>query len=478
MPTTIDFSDLFRKPIAWVNAMLGRNAIHDPASIRQKVIHGGAWALTGYALSQIVRLVGNLIMTRLLAPETFGVMSVATTLMVGLGMMSDLGLQPNVIQSSRGKDPAFLNTVWCIQILRGTTIYSISLIAAVALYIAQQFHWIPSNVAYGDPSLPGIVAAVCLVVFIGGFDSTKILEASRNLQLRKIVLIDLSSQLSALLFMLVWAVNYPSVWALVGGALMGAVTRVTLTHLTLDGSDNVIRFERSSFVEILNFAKWIFASSILGFLVNNGDRLLLASLSNSADFGVFAIASLLYLSVETTVTKIIGDVCFPALSQVARQNPERLKNLQYRFLFVVGGLAYCGAGALYASGFKIVSLMFDARYHDAGWMLEILSVGLIAVPYRIHLQSAVALGKPKILAAAVAVRLITLLLGIVLGFYFDGMRGALMGMAASQLTQIPYAMACSVRLGLLDLKRELPAIPLVLVGFATGKIFVSLLNLL
>ncbi len=69
--------------------------------------------------SQGIRLGGNLIMARLLMPEMFGIMVIATTVSVVLHLLSDVGFRQNIIQSPRGNDPAFLNTVWTAQIIRG-----------------------------------------------------------------------------------------------------------------------------------------------------------------------------------------------------------------------------------------------------------------------------------------------------------------------------------------------------------------------
>ena len=79
----------------------------------------------------IIRFGSNLVMTRLLMPEAFGVMSIATTVMVGLAMFSDLGLRQFIVQSSRGNDPSYLNTAWAIQILRGALLWVVSVAVSV-----------------------------------------------------------------------------------------------------------------------------------------------------------------------------------------------------------------------------------------------------------------------------------------------------------------------------------------------------------
>ena len=68
-------------------------------SLKQRVLNASAWSLAGYGISLAIRFGSNLVMTRLLVPEMFGVMAIATIVMVGLAMFSDLGLRQSIVQS-------------------------------------------------------------------------------------------------------------------------------------------------------------------------------------------------------------------------------------------------------------------------------------------------------------------------------------------------------------------------------------------
>src|SRR5947207_1772677 len=99
------------------------------ASLKNRVLRAGVWTLASFGIRQAIRFGTNLVMTRLLVPEMFGVMAIATTVMIGLAMFSDVGLKQNVIHSRRGNEEAFLNTIWVIQIGRGLTLW----VAAIVL---------------------------------------------------------------------------------------------------------------------------------------------------------------------------------------------------------------------------------------------------------------------------------------------------------------------------------------------------------
>jgi O-antigen/teichoic acid export membrane protein len=88
-------------------------------TLKQRALRAGGWSIAGYGLSQTIRLGSNLVMTRLLAPEMFGVIAIAMMVTVILSMLSDIGLRQNIVQSRRGDDPAFLDTAWVVQVVRG-----------------------------------------------------------------------------------------------------------------------------------------------------------------------------------------------------------------------------------------------------------------------------------------------------------------------------------------------------------------------
>ncbi len=104
-------------------------------TLRQRSIHAGLWTIGGHALSQVIRLASNLILTRLLVPEMFGLMTLANLLLVGVWLFSDLGLKQSVVQSSRGHEPTFLNTAWVVQIVRGIVMWLMALLVALGVYI-------------------------------------------------------------------------------------------------------------------------------------------------------------------------------------------------------------------------------------------------------------------------------------------------------------------------------------------------------
>ncbi len=434
------------------------------------MLSAGAWSFGGYGLNLALRLGTNLLMTRLLVPEMFGTMAIAIIVMNGLAMFSDLGLRQSIVQSKRGNDPAFLNTAWSIQIIRGGLLWLVALGISMLVAHANSRGLVPKDSVYADPNLPYVIAILAFGTVIVGFGSTKTAEASRNLVLGRLMLIDIIGQIAALVCMFGWIWVDRSIWALVAGSICWSLAITLLSHIWLPGTANRWQWDPSAVRDIIHFGKWIFISSILAFLAANGDRLLLGSLIDVTLLGVYVIAFQIFSSIEQVLAGIIGNVSFPALSEIARERPAALKAGYYRIHMAVASVAYTSSGALMISGQSVIDLLYDHRYAQAGWMLQVLAAALLAVPFQIAIQCFVALGMPHVLSRVLALRLVVLAVAMVGGYHLFDVPGALFGFVASHLLCLPMIIFHSVRYGLFDLRRELLFLPMLGVGMAVGGI--------
>lgn len=447
-------------------------------SLRQRVLSAGAWSLAGYGSNLVIRFGSNLLMTRLLRPEMFGVMAIASVVLTGLGMFSDLGMKPNVVQSKNGDSPVFLNTVWVTQIVRSAIIWCAALCASLLITFLNYWGLIGANSVYSNPAVPPVIVLLSFSMVISGFESTKILQAARHLALRRLTSIEVATQLSSLLAMLAWVSIDPSIWALVAGTLCGSLARTILSHLWLPGVNNRWQWDSASFREIIAFGKWIFLSSALYFFAGSGDRMLLGALVNATILGTYAIAYLFYSSIDTILMRIVEDVSYPALGEVFRKDPKNLINGYYRFHALIASLTYFSAGALFMSGQAIINFLYDPRYHLAGHILEILAVALLTIPFRMATQSFLLLGQARLYFQLNIIRMATLFVAVPLGFYAFGLDGAVWGIVLSYFSSLPMIVTKSIEYEFFDFRREILALTAVIAGVVAGIVLSHLLGVL
>ena len=424
--------------------------------------------LAGYVLSQLLRLASSLVLTRLLAPDIYGVMSIGYMVVTALVMFSDVGLAAGAIQNRHGDEPAFLNVTWIVQIVRGALIMVLALALSAALALGVLDGVLPANSVYVDPRIPGMLAVVSLYGLVSGFESTKVYLARRHLVLAQLTKIDLLGQALGTGFVIVWAYVSPSVWALALGWVFGALVKTVLTHTALPGDRNRWQWSATAFQEVFHFGKWTVLSSIFSFLLSSGDRLLLGAILNATTMGFYSIAGLLLSAVQSAVSKVVGYAVLPALSEVARSRPHDLKATVYRIRRPLDLVCLLAAGMLFFLAPPIIHLLYDARYTSAGWMLSLLALTLIATRLEVFDQCLLALGKVRLLSALNAVRLVALYALVPLGYLMLKVEGAVAAVAVSALLNSVVVLGLQTHLGLIDVRKELMAIPMLGAGLLAG----------
>jgi O-antigen/teichoic acid export membrane protein len=438
-------------------------------SLRRRAISAGSWNLGALVVSQVMRLGGNLVMARLLVPEMFGIMVISTTVAVILGLLSDIGLRQNIIQSKRGDDPVFLNTAWTVQILRGFILCFLSLLVAGFVWLAQVFSLWPAGSTYATPELPLVLAITSISAIIYGFQSTKVALAFRVFQQRKVVLTELFAQLAALLVMFVVGYLTGSIWSLVASSLVSAVVTILLGHIWLYGPPNRLQWDKSALRELVTFGRWIMLSSAVGVLATQGDRIWFGGSMSAAELGIYSIAILLLGAIELGTGRIVSAVALPAFSEAVRSNNlERLRKLYYRFRLVVDLALLFACGFLFTASPLIIGWLYDARYEGAGSMLAILSLSFFTLRFTLAHQAWLALGLTKYQAVDNVIRFLSLCVLLPVLLSMGGISYAIWGVALHRLPTLFLVVYINRRLGLLDIKRELVVLPMLGVGVLCG----------
>ncbi len=442
---------------------------------RKHVIWSSVWVFGGQIAGQVLRLLTNLIMTRLLVPEMFGVMAVANTVIIGLALCSYIGLHHNIIQSSRGDDADFLNTAWTMQVIRGVILWVVALLIAAGLYYSNQLGLLPVDSVYAQPILPIIIAVLAFTPLLSGFESTKLAQASRHMQVGKLAVIELGCQFIGLLSMVAFAMVQKTIWALVLGSMITAFSKVILGYVALSGPRNYFKWERKAVSDLFHFGKWILLTTIMGFFAKNGDKLILGALITPQLLGVYSIAAFMTTALQDVLYRWGGAVPLPVLSRVYREGDTKsLAEAYYRFSFPFNLATLFLAGFLFNAGYVVIDMLYDSRYIEAGRMIQFLSLALIGARVVLAEQLFVAIGKPKLSVPMNILQLIVLFGGVAPAYHYYGMYGAILVIAFTVLLTLPIIWYFLRRYGVLNWKKELMTLPALPLGYAASVLFVIL----
>jgi O-antigen/teichoic acid export membrane protein len=212
----------------------------------------------------------------------------------------------------------------------------------------------------------------------------------------------------------------------------------------------------------------VFVSSFIGVFALNADRIVLGGLVPAGMLGQYAIASTIVGAMHGIFTKLYGTVAMPAMSETVRADRQALRTVFYRLRTPSDVALFLSAGLLAGCGSLLIDLLYDHRYQDAGWMVQILAFSLLWTRHSASQLLYLALALPKQVAIINATRFVAVFLALPAGYYLGGMKGALWGLSLHQAVIAILVFRFNSVLRINDFRREFGVLLALPVGYALG----------
>ena len=243
-------------------------------TLRRKVSTGLFWeggaALIGQGLSFLV----SLLLARLLAPEYFGLISIATLAISSLVFFQELGFSAALVYRQDDVEAAANTAHWTI-IASSVVLYIIGFI--LAPLVARFFR---------SPEVTPILRVLALTIVISSLSRVSYTLLFKDMAFKKKVLPELLASLAGSVTSLLLALAGWKVWALVSGELVNASFATILVYLFYPWRPK-LQFVRSLFREMFGYGKHIAASQILIFGITNVDDMFVGRMLGQAALGQY-----------------------------------------------------------------------------------------------------------------------------------------------------------------------------------------------
>lgn len=416
---------------------------------------GASWTTLGFVVSYGIRLLSTLILTRLLAPDVFGLMSLAWVFIGAISMLSDIGTTPSVIRSPRGDEKVFLDTSWTIQATRGLWIGGLTLLIA----------W-PVSRLYDEPQLFPILCAVAVMPVIGGMNSIAAATCRRHMQLKKLTLLGMFTQIFTTLANVAFAWWLQSVWSLVLGSIAGALFGVILSYVWLPRYRPKITFNRDVMAEMVTFGRWILLGTLFTYLGGKGSTAIMGFEVPVEILGKITVASTIAWALGDLVSRVLDQVAFPTMARLHREGRPLGSPVNKVKRISLFGLLPCFLALSFASQ-SLIDLLYDPRYAMAGNFLAILAlngaIGILAMPYQ---NAMLAAGNSRGHSFVMGVFSASRILLMILGAHFFGIYGLLTGLGMGGLITTGVSIFMSRRSGIGNLAYDIASVAIILPVYA------------
>ena len=372
-----------------------KNLLNPGSTLNQRVTRGGVWVFGIRIVRECLRLVRVIFLARLLAPDDFGTLGIALLTISALEHFSQTGFNAALIQKE-GDAKAHLNAAWTINGLRGTILCL--LLVAAAPYVASFFN---------EPAAENIVRVVAFTVFIQGWANIGRVYFDKELEFNKKFAYEVGGAVTDLTVAIFMALILRNVWALVFGLLAGEIVRFILSCLLHPYRPRLSR-DLTKARELFSFGKWILASSLLLFFINEGDDFFLGKVLGVTALGFYQMAYKISNLPATQITQVISQVTFPAYSKLQGNLPK----LREAYLKVLKLTAFMSFPL--AAGIAVLAPEFTRLFLTEKWMPMVPAIQLLAILGLSRSVSATTgplfqgMGRPDIASKLQLVRLIVM----------------------------------------------------------------------
>ena len=396
-------------------------------------------------VTNLLRAISTVILTRLLVPEIFGMSGIIGAISFAAAMASDLGFQAFVVRHQDGDKPEFLDTVWTIAVIRAAVLTTT--LAVLATPIAN---------ILAKPELAPLIALSSLSFVIEGLASLTLLTAIRNRQLIRLSLSELSVLAVQIVVGIVLAYLWRDIWALLVALLISSVLKTALSYIIFSGARRRFAFDRGYARDLWHFARYVTGSSIITLILLQSDKLVLARLMPLEDFGLYILAGNLVAAPLAFTTAYASRVLYPAYAQLWRDGVDDLCRQFYAKRWGPSLLYSFAAGGLIGSAPLVISILYDPRYAGAGLYLQLLALNpFFALASNSANEALTATGRIEATLQASISKLVWLAIAAPIGFVFGGEIGLV---AAVGLMEVPALLVKWIqmhRAGLLRLGYEM-----------------------
>lgn len=350
-------------------------------SLAKKAFKEGSWLGIFKLISQTFSWICTFWIARILVPEDYGLMEMATIITGYAMMFSHLGLGAAIIQRPSQTHEELSSIFWFA--------FCVSLLFAVGCFIAAY----PTAYLFNEPRVIPITKTVSILFVIMGLQIVPLNLLKKELDFKKIGSIQMAGVFVSCIFMVIVAYQGGGVWTLIGGHVVRSLTTVILIYLTVKWLPK-IHFDYLQVKSYLKFGITLSLSTSFLYVSEKSDRFFAGRAWPANTLGYYSLALNLSQIPMDKIVSMINQISFPLYSKL--QNCKEEFNQTYinilKFTASIIFPIYFGGFLL---GEEIIKLLLNEKWFPIIFLFKYLCLCQIitmlkAINNRVH----TALGRP------------------------------------------------------------------------------------
>jgi O-antigen/teichoic acid export membrane protein len=291
-------------------------------SVRNRVISGVFWLAATKALGQAITWGITIVVVRLLSPQDYGLMGIATLLIGMLLLFNELGLGAAVIQKGNLNTDHLPDLRWAI--------LGVNLSLCLGLVLCA-----PLVAAYfSEPAVTPLIRALSVIFVIQGIGAPSACMLQREMKFRQKSQAELFGNVAGSLMTLTCALAGLGVWSLVTGYLMLQVTTHTL-YCLYHPVPFTWKFSPGNVRPFVHFGFHVTSARVLYYASSNADFVVVGRVLGAVQLGYYGLAFQLSALPTDKILSIVTQVAYPSFSALQKDDAT----LKRYFLKLIGVVA-------------------------------------------------------------------------------------------------------------------------------------------
>jgi lipopolysaccharide exporter len=320
------------------------------------------WRVVQLAGVQGIYFLRLLILAKLLAPEAFGLLAIATIAISVMLRLSDVGMIPALVHRSDATLDQ-QDAAWTVGLARAAVVALVLVLAAPAV-----------GRLFNEESAVPVIQVLALRPLIDASASIGIARLTRDLRFRQVALIYLPGALADLVTAVATASTL-GVWSLVAGALAGSAVTVFASYLFAPHRPRISLSWRTV-APLVDFGRWVLLAGIATLAGTLVTQLAVSRALGAAALGLYFLAlKVAFLPIEAAGA-IVGAVAFPMFARL-RDDPHATTQ-GFATLLAGVGLVLIPVYALVMVAAPLLEQALGSRWAGTGPVVQILALAGVA----------------------------------------------------------------------------------------------------
>ena len=329
-------------------------------SLRQKAVKGLFWSVVQKWGRAGLTTITFIILSRLLSPEAFGLVALATAFTVFIELFLDQGFGSAIVQR-KDLEPEHLDTAFWLNVL--TSILMTGGLIVVSGLLGALFD---------EPRLASVLRWLSITLILSGLSSTQISILQRKLAFKEFAIRSMVANAVGGVVGISMAFAGYGVWSLVGQDLAGGLVRAVILWRASDWRPG-FKVSKRHYKELVTFGASIVGNNALTVLMKRSDDLLIGYFLGPTLLGFYTIGYQLLVIIIRLVTEVTNSVAFPAFSRIQHQ-PERMRHAFYQVTQYTSVFAFPVFIGLATLAPELVPAVFGEKWAPSIPVMQVLSL--------------------------------------------------------------------------------------------------------